>query len=83
MIFGCHNYSKEKKVKLLAVEFIDYVIIWWDQLIASRRRNLERPISIWDEMKAMTKRRFVPNHYYRELQQRLKMLIQGTKSVEE
>ena len=26
-IFDCHNYSKEKKVKLAAVEFIDYASI--------------------------------------------------------
>ena len=27
LIFECHNYSKEKKVKLVVIEFIDYVII--------------------------------------------------------
>ena len=27
-IFECHNYSKEKKVKLAVIEFIDYAIIW-------------------------------------------------------
>ena len=26
-VFDCHNYSKLKKVKLLAIEFFDYVII--------------------------------------------------------
>ena len=30
LIFECHNYSKEKKVKLVVIEFTDYVIIWWD-----------------------------------------------------
>ena len=30
-VFDCHNYSEEKKVKLAAVEFIDYASIWWDQ----------------------------------------------------
>lgn len=32
-IFGCHNYSEEKKIKL-ALEFIDYASVWWDQLVA-------------------------------------------------
>ncbi|KAJ4710331.1 Transposon Ty3-I Gag-Pol polyprotein [Melia azedarach] len=27
-VFDCHNYSEEKKVKLAAVEFIDYASIW-------------------------------------------------------
>jgi hypothetical protein len=35
------------------------------------------------EMKYLMKRRFVPNHYYRELYQRLQSLSQGTKNVDE
>ncbi|GLU09579.1 hypothetical protein SLE2022_264310 [Rubroshorea leprosula] len=35
LVFDCHNYSKEKKVKLAAVEFIDYAMVWWDQLVLS------------------------------------------------
>ena len=34
-IFDCHNYSEEKKVKLAAVEFVDYASVWWDQLLIS------------------------------------------------
>lgn len=83
LVFDCHNYSEEKKVKLAAVEFTDYAIIWWDQLILSRRRNRERPISTWEEMKAVMKRRFVPSYYYRDLHLKLQSLKQGTKSVEE
>ena len=39
LIFECHNYSKKKKVKLPIIEFTDYAIIWWDQLVMNRRRN--------------------------------------------
>jgi hypothetical protein len=53
LIFYCHNYSEEKKVKLAAIEFTDYAIIWWDQLVTNRRRNHERPIEIWGELKAL------------------------------
>ncbi|KAH9792723.1 hypothetical protein KPL71_004248 [Citrus sinensis] len=77
LVFDCHNYSEEKKVKLTTVEFTDYAIIWWDQLVLSRRRNRERPINTWEEMKAIMRRRFVPSHYYRELHQRLQSLTQG------
>ncbi|KAH9704932.1 Endonuclease [Citrus sinensis] len=83
LVFDCHNYSEEKKVKLATVEFTDYAIIWWDQLVLSRRRNRERPINTWGEMKAIMRRRFVPSHYYRELHQRLQSLTQGSRSVED
>ncbi|KAI3472895.1 hypothetical protein Pfo_030915 [Paulownia fortunei] len=42
MVFKCHNYSENKKVKLVAIEFTDYAIIWWDKLLKERRRNHER-----------------------------------------
>ena len=50
-MFDCHHYSEGKKVKLVVVEFTDYASIWWDQLMTSRQRNGERPISRWKEMK--------------------------------
>ncbi|KAL0286504.1 UNVERIFIED_CONTAM: hypothetical protein Scaly_2792100 [Sesamum calycinum] len=28
-IFSCHNYSESKKVKLTALEFTDYALVWW------------------------------------------------------
>ena len=83
LVFDCHNYSEEKKVKLAAVEFTDYAIVWWDQLIMNRRKNYERPIDTWEEMKAVMRRRFVPSHYYRDLHLKLQSLKQGTKSVED
>jgi hypothetical protein len=83
LIFECHNYSKEKKVKLIVIEFSDYAIICWDQLVTNRRRNHERPIETWEEMKAIMRRRFVPSHYYRELYQKLQSLTQSYKSVDD
>ncbi|KAL4302946.1 hypothetical protein GQ457_10G011940 [Hibiscus cannabinus] len=81
-IFECHNYSELKKVKLTAIEFVDYALIWWDQLTSSRRRNGERPISTWNEMKAIMRRRFIPTHYHRELFNKLQNLKQSNQSVE-
>jgi hypothetical protein len=43
LIFGCDNYSEEKKVKLAVIELTDYAIILWDKLVMNRRRNHERP----------------------------------------
>jgi hypothetical protein len=71
LVFHCHNYSEEKKVKLAVIEFTDYVIIWWDQLVTNKRRNYERPVETWGELKALIKRRFVPSYYYWDLCQKL------------
>lgn len=83
MVFDCHNYSEIKKVKLAAIEFTDYAIVWWDQLLINRRRNREPPVDTWEEMKMLMRRRFVPNHYYMGLYQKLQRLTQGSKSVDE
>ena len=83
LVFDCHNYSKLKKVKLTATEFSDYAIVWWDQLVVNRRRNRERPIETWEEMKTIMKRRFVPSHYYCDLYQKLQSLTQDNQSVED
>ena len=65
LIFECHNYSEEKKVKLAAVEFCDYAIVWWDQLCKDRHRTGERPVDTWLEMKQIMRRRWVTCHYVR------------------
>ncbi|XP_044503434.1 uncharacterized protein LOC123224018 [Mangifera indica] len=82
-VFECHNYTEEKKVKLAAVEFTDYVSVWWDQFTSTRRRSGEGLVSSWFEMKTIMRKRFVPQHYYRELYNRLQRLNQGSNSVEE
>uniref|UniRef100_A0A2N9G438 CCHC-type domain-containing protein n=1 Tax=Fagus sylvatica TaxID=28930 RepID=A0A2N9G438_FAGSY len=83
LVFDCHNYSEEKKVKLAVIEFTDYAIIWWDQLVTNRRRNNKRPVEMWGELKALMRRRFVPSHFYRDFYQRFQNLTQGSRSVED
>ncbi|KAL4368801.1 hypothetical protein GQ457_05G022240 [Hibiscus cannabinus] len=82
-VFECYNYSEQKKVRLAAMEFIDYALLWWDQLLISRRRSGEGPVRDWAEMKRIMHRRFVPSHYHRDLFQRLQGLKQGSRSVED
>jgi hypothetical protein len=66
-VFDCHVYLKEKKVKLAMVEFIDYAISWWNQLVIYRRCNEERIIETWEEMKVIMRKRFIHIHYYGEI----------------
>jgi hypothetical protein len=69
-----------KKKKLLIFEFTEYALIWRDQIVISRR-NRERPVQTWEEMKVLMRRRFVPNHYYRDLFLKLQGLNQGYKTI--
>ena len=39
MIFDIHRYFEEKKVKLVVVEFTDYVMVWWERLVVERIRK--------------------------------------------
>ncbi|XP_070054636.1 uncharacterized protein [Nicotiana tomentosiformis] len=68
-IFDCHNYSESKKVKLVIVE--------------GRLQEGQAPIVTWVEMKRVMRKRFIPSHFQRELQQRLQTLKQGSMSVDE
>ncbi|XP_056855374.1 uncharacterized protein LOC130504765 [Raphanus sativus] len=83
LVFNCQHYSEIKKVQVAATEFNDYALSWWDQLVTNKRRNGEFPIETWAEMKSLMRRRFVPSHYHRDLHQKLRLLTQGSKSVEE
>jgi hypothetical protein len=82
-VFDCHNYSETKKVKLAVIEFSEYAITWWDQLVINRRRNRERPIDTWEEMKVVMKKRFIPSYYYRELYKKLQGFRRGSRIVED
>ena len=48
LVFYCHNYSENKKVKLAAIEFSDYATVWWDQLVFNMRRNREPAVETWE-----------------------------------
>lgn len=67
----------------MVLEFTNDAITWWDQVVTSKMRNHERPISTWEELKAIMKKRFMLSHYYRKLHQKLQSLYQGSRSVED
>ena len=49
----------------------------------NRRRNGERSIRSWEEMKVVMRKRFVPSYYYRDLYRKLQGLTQGSMNVED
>lgn len=82
-IFRLHNYEEEKKIAMASLEFQDYVLIWWEQVIEHREARGELPITTWVQMKDVMRARFVPTYYNRDLFKKLQQLKQGTNSVEE
>ncbi|KAG7567587.1 Integrase catalytic core [Arabidopsis thaliana x Arabidopsis arenosa] len=83
LVFGCQGYTEERKVKVAPTGFQNYALSWWDQLVTTRRRAGDYPIETWTQIKTIMRKRFVPSHYYRELLNRLRNLVQGSRSVEE
>jgi hypothetical protein len=77
-IFSSYHYTEERRLQLAAVEFTGYVLIWWNQILRMRTR----PTS-WRGMKELMRHRFVPEHYKRDMHNKLQQLAQGTKSVDE
>jgi len=73
-LFTCHNYTEEKKLKVVAMEFTDYALIWWDQLQKERVRYGDPLVNTWEEIKRLMRRRFVPSHFHRDLHNKLQRL---------
>ena len=83
LLFSCQEYSEEEKVRVAVVEFTDYALTWWDLLETNARRRGEQRVRTWAELKRVMGRRFVPEHYHRDLYQKLQGLQQGNRSVED
>ncbi|OMO89725.1 hypothetical protein CCACVL1_07669 [Corchorus capsularis] len=50
MYFDYHPHAESKKVQIATLEFSENALNWSNQLVQSRRRNLERPIETWAEV---------------------------------
>jgi hypothetical protein len=62
-VFEWYEYSEEKKCKVVALEFTDYALLWWENLKIQRRRDGEEEITMLATMKRVMKKRFVPDYY--------------------
>jgi hypothetical protein len=49
--------------------------------VVERRRNRERLVNTWEELKIIMKKRYVPKHYYRELFNHLQRVIRVWRSI--
>ncbi|KAK1642610.1 hypothetical protein QYE76_060415 [Lolium multiflorum] len=77
------NYSEDKKIKLASSEFDGYALRWWDSLVRNRDEDGAQPIRTWRAMKEVMTSRFVPTNYLRNIFDKLTLLRQGVKTVDE
>ena len=82
-IFRVHNLSDQRHVNLTLVEFSGCALTWWNQIQENQLVLGCEHINTWEEMKQVMRRRFVPSSYQRDLRNRLQMLRQGKRSVDE
>ncbi|OMO49566.1 reverse transcriptase [Corchorus capsularis] len=75
--------NEVQQVQIATLEFTENALNWWNQLVQTRRRNLERPINTWLGLKSYMRKRFVPSFYTNGLYQELQSLRHGTRSVDE
>ncbi|XP_074579527.1 uncharacterized protein LOC141836014 [Curcuma longa] len=71
------------KVKLVAIRFKGRASAWWEQLRRSRERQGKPKITDWEKMKKKMRAQFLPFGYSQTLFQRLHLLRQGARSVDE
>jgi hypothetical protein len=70
-------------VNLASIEFSGYALTWWNQVHENQLDLGFGYINTWVEMKRVMRRRFVPSSYQRDLRNRLQVLKQGKRSVDE
>ncbi|KAK1686903.1 hypothetical protein QYE76_047751 [Lolium multiflorum] len=64
-------------------EFDGYALRWWDSLVRNLDEDGAQPIRTWRAMKEAMTSRFVPTNYMRNIFDKLTLLRQGVKTVDE
>ncbi|KAK1603020.1 hypothetical protein QYE76_007728 [Lolium multiflorum] len=78
-----HGRAREEKIKLASSEFDGYALRWWDSLVRNLDEDGAQPIRTWRAMKEAMTSRFVPTNYMRNIFDKLTLLRQGVKTVDE
>ncbi|KAK1627392.1 hypothetical protein QYE76_001707 [Lolium multiflorum] len=77
------HYTEDRKIKLASSEFDGYALCWWDAFVRNREEDGDQPIRTWRAMKEAMTSRFVPTNYLRNIYDKLTLLRQGVKTVDE
>lgn len=70
-------------MRLVVIEFIDYAVILWDQLVTNRKINFKSQVETQEELKVLMRKRFILLHYYRDINKKIQNLKQDSQSVED
>jgi hypothetical protein len=46
-----HTYFEEKKMAMTSLEFDDYALIWWEQLLSDRENVDQGDVRSWAKIK--------------------------------
>ena len=80
-IFHIYDVDEDQCIKLSSLEFEDYVMQWWHQLVKDIRLNKRPFVVSWNDLKVCMCAQFVPLHYRKEIL--LKLQRQGSKTLDE
>ncbi|XP_068486659.1 uncharacterized protein [Phaseolus vulgaris] len=81
-IFKAYEVEEDQKVKIAALEFVDYAMKWWHSLVTDVCYN-KRPLVVsWNDLIDCMRFRFVPPHFRKDLMLKLQRFQQGTLSVD-
>ncbi|VFQ77859.1 unnamed protein product [Cuscuta campestris] len=82
-VFDFKDVLEDKIVKLVALKLRKYASTWWTNTSTKRRREGKAPVKTWLKMRALMKKKFLPEQYVRDNFARLQQLRQGTRTVED
>ena len=77
-IFASNNFSDLERVRATTRAFTGFASIWWSVYI---KQNIHNKPTIWKDLKAIMRHKFVPPYYRRELLHKLEQLKQGSNTV--
>src|ERR1043165_9338838 len=77
-IFASNNFSDLERVRATTRAFTGFASIWWSVYI---KQNIHNKPTIWKDLKAIMRHKFVPPYYRRELLRKLEQLKQGSNTV--
>ncbi|XP_068486670.1 uncharacterized protein [Phaseolus vulgaris] len=81
-IFNTYEVEEDQKVKIATLEFVDYAMKWWHNLVTDVFYNKRPPVVSWNDLIECMHFRFVPPHFRKDLMLKLQLFQQGTLSVD-
>ena len=81
-IFKAYAVEEDQKVKIAALEFVDYAMKWWHSIVTDVCYNKRPPVASWNDLIECMRFRFVPPHFRKDLMLKLQRFQQGTLSVD-